>query len=94
VKRASTASAHLYLPLAEAGLEAPLGFLEQGTEGAVATRDAGEVERCSSFRLDVAGAAEHTSSGWVVIWASDLCWLVSYGASYLFSFSEERAQSA
>jgi hypothetical protein len=58
---------HLYLPFVKAGLEAPLGFPEQDTKDAVTSRDAGEGERCSSVRLDVAGAADRVGSGSDVI---------------------------
>jgi hypothetical protein len=51
----------------QASLEVPLGFHEQDTKDAVASRDAGEGERCSSVRLNVAGAADRVGSGWVVI---------------------------
>jgi hypothetical protein len=58
---------HLYLPFTEAGLEAPLGFPEQDTKDAFASRDVGEAVPCSSVRLNVAGAADHVGSGLVVI---------------------------
>jgi hypothetical protein len=58
---------HTSIFFAEARLEAPLGFPEQDTECAVASRDAGAGERCSSVRLNVAGAAGWVDSGSVVI---------------------------